>query len=96
MSKLSARDFKNFTEMVAWQEIVATVKERLNMIRNDLELGYEDVPTKDGTDRRKLSLEDIKFMQGEASSLRYVISLPEVLMELAKEDELKEEKNARS
>jgi len=52
MSKLSARDFKNFTEMVAWQEIVATVKERLNMIRNDLELGYEDVPTKDGTDRR--------------------------------------------
>ena len=80
---LSIGEIDQGVKSVFWATIVQMIKERIELIRTEIELGVVRVPTEDGKHYQSvaLSFEDIKRRQGECSSLRYVISLPQVFID---------------
>lgn len=84
---LSVGEIDQGIKGVFWATVVQMIKERIELIRTEIELGVVRVPTDDGKHYQSvaLSFEDIKRRQGECSSLRYVIGLPQVFIDQKKE-----------
>jgi len=70
---------KEFVENETWLFLKDTIKKRLNLLRDKLEVGIDNEEVLDEKGMYKI--------QGECASLRYLLGLPEQLIEvLEKED----------
>lgn len=73
-----------FKDNPVWTEIVEATKERIESIRDELERGYIVVKGfgLDGSieeQRLILNYEELRARQAEALSLRYLLTIPELL-----------------
>ena len=73
---LAAKEIEDFVEHKVWKAMVATLEERLELIRNELEVGKD---LTEGGELKLLTFEDIKLRQGEAKNCRYVLILPSII-----------------
>ena len=79
--QFSSIQLKDFEENPVWRYFCGEFKHRIELVRNELELGIvrdPKVPDKLGI----LSMEDIKKRQGECESLRFVLNMPNIVKDL--------------
>lgn len=89
MEVFSSLNLSEFESNPIWKFIVEEAKIRRETIRTELETGI----TKNVYNiEQKLTYDEIRFLQGEANSIVWLLSLIPVLKEKAKEQEqIKEE-----
>ena len=84
---VSMRDLEDFKTHPIYSSLLETYKERVELIRNDLETGV-------GDQYSVLTAEGMRERQGEAKSLRYVLNLVDLMIEVKKQKSTKENKDA--
>jgi len=90
MSAFSDRDLEEFSENVVWLAFLQTIKDRVEIIRTELEVGTIMIKTAEGNKvARVLSIEDLKRRQGECAGLRFLMRLPEIVKEIREQGEQK-------
>lgn len=75
--ELSERLIVEFEESLVWLELVAILKLRLGMIRNELETGF----TVRGEHTIPVTPELYHGLMSEAKSLRFILEAPKILRE---------------
>jgi len=82
-----ASALKAFEGNIVWRSFVATIQDRLDLIRDELESGVSTVGV--GRDARTVIIdnEGLKRRQGECISLRYLLALPETIKQVWAQDE---------
>ena len=74
---------KQFEEDVVWNAFRSTIEERIELIRNELEVGAVAVSEQVIT----LDYEAMKKRQGECEGLRFILRLPQIIKDLWSEEE---------
>jgi len=91
--KVYKEDVERFKSSKIWGLVEETLRERIEIIRNELELGmiFEDTVVEEKSDtfgaskrvsttRKEMGLMDYKERQAEIKTLRYLLNLPELLI----------------
>jgi len=69
---VSSLEWKELQNTPAFKVFLSTIMERLEIKRDSLEAGIESMSTADGDHIVVTPYEDIRFVQGECKSLRYI------------------------
>lgn len=87
-NRFSTKDLEEFQENLIWKAFLQVIKDRIEIVRNELEVGRVKVIDKSGAKTTViLTHEDIKRRQGECSGLRYLIQLPDIVKEIKEQGE---------
>lgn len=94
ISSLSIVEIEQFAGSRFWQAVEETIKDRLEIIRTELEVGQVVVKDAEGkmVGTKVCSLEELVGKQRECASLRYVLMIPEIFREQKVDESKKEEK----
>jgi len=87
LQAFSERDLDDFEENVVWRAFLQTIKDRIEIIRTELEVGTIMIKAQDGKMAYTLNLEDLKRRQGECAGLRFLTRLPEIVREIKEQGE---------
>ncbi len=91
--KVDLASLKQFEEDVVWRAFREVVEERIEVVRNELEVGFVYIKTKDGGQTVLMTEEGTQRRRGECEGLRYILKLPDILKEIWEQDKkVKEEK----
>ena len=86
---ISAQEIEEYQKNSITQLIVETLKERLEIVRVELELGYVET----GGEKVPLDYGSLRERQGECISIRYKLNLLENLKNIKIESENKTKEN---
>jgi len=95
---VSSLEWKELQNTPAFKVFLSTIRERLELKRDSLEAGVEAISTDKGDHIIVTPFEDIRFIQGECKSLRYIemllINKERLTKEAEKVQEERKKKNA--
>lgn len=83
---------KKFEEDVVWKAFCGVIEDRLELVRNEIEAGVASVGSGKEAQLIVIDSEGIKRRQGECSSLRFLLALPETVKQQWEQEELKKKK----
>jgi hypothetical protein len=87
ISMVSERDVKDFEENIVWRAFLQVMKDRIEIVRAELEVGTIVGKSETGAAVTiPLKLEDITRRQGECAGMRFMTRLPEIVKDLKAED----------
>lgn len=96
---ITSTEWQELQNIPAFQVFLSIIKERMEIKRDELEAGLETITTENGDRVVTMPFEDVRFVQGECKSLRYIevmLSGQERLTkELEKLEKERKKKNAK-
>jgi len=86
LKQFDASALKKFEEDRVWNAFLGVIRDRIDLIRNELETGITTIGEGDKKQLHIITYEGLKERQGECAGLRFIINIPETVKQLWTQD----------